>query len=190
MKNLFIATFLLIPTLSSAQALKIDLDRAALGPKLPYCLIDTIVKSDYTGKQLYSNALSFLTTPHDQLQVEVLQKDIELGEVTFKASSYKPVEEDFVSKKNKHEYATIKYKVFFTCRLILKDNKFKVLMSSLEYPSLPQFDMEGKFPVHPVYRDESNEVINSKQNNIANDLAINFIKEIASKINKKPENDF
>lgn len=184
MKKLLLI-LLLIPSVGLAQTFKPDYDTESTFTDQPAYLLDTVGVSSNTKQQLYSNVLNYLTKSFQDSRNVLEMKDIELGEVSF--SGTVPFEYvDTVSVKVKKE--TLKREterssfLTFKCKVYLKEGKFKIVLSRLKTPSF-YFSQDE---LQSTLRKEFYKI----NNKIAKETALGLLKDIAYKINKKPENDF
>ncbi|SDG32123.1 protein of unknown function [Pedobacter terrae] len=157
-----------IPFLSFSQTFKSDDSIESAYKDQPAHTLDTVVISSLTKQQLYSNTLNYLTTSFKDSRSVVEMKDSDLGEVSFNGV----IESDITN-------------LYFKCKVYNKDNKFKVVLSALEY-SKP---IEGLNLSKRQLR-IANKNFDPEQNKVARQIATSLIKDIAYRINKKPENDF
>lgn len=179
---------LCISSISMAQQLKPDENTLSTFKDQPAHLLDTVVISGYSKQQLYSNALNFITSSFKDSRSVVEMKDADLGEIAFKGNVSKAILVSTDTKKGKktitENYET-KLDLYFKCKIYCKDQKFKIVLSSLEYP-ISELAQDIKFTIRMP---KSGDPI-SERNTGASELALSLIKEISSQINKKPENDF
>lgn len=184
MKKIYFLLIAFAPIMGKAQTFKPDSNTKKIEQRLPYYLIDTVVQSALTKTQLYSNCLGYIANSFNDSRAVIELKDSDIGEIIFSGNTYRIVTENLSKKKNKVENVDFKMRLFFKCKLFLKDNKFKVIIFSLEYPFTELLDTGVNLPVQPSSPDEKD------NNKIARELAFDLIKDISGKINKKPENDF
>jgi len=157
-----------IPFISFSQTFKSDDSIESAYTDQPAHTLDTVIVSSLTKQQLYSNTLNYLTTSFKDSRSVIEMKDADLGEVSFNGV----IESDITN-------------LYFKCKVYNKDNKFKVVLSALEYDKpIPGLSLsKSQLRV-------ANKNFDPEQNKAARQLAISLIKDIAYRINKKPENDF
>ncbi|QXU42075.1 DUF4468 domain-containing protein [Pedobacter sp. D749] len=157
-----------IPFISFSQTFKSDDSVKSAYTDQPAHTLDTVVVSSLTKQQSYSNTLNYLTTSFEDSSSVIEMKDADLGEVSFNGV----IESDITN-------------LYFKCRVYNKDNKFKVVLSALGYDkSIPGLSLsKSQLRV-------ANKNFDPEQNKAARQMAVSLIKDIAYRINKKPENDF
>lgn len=180
---LLVLTALTISSSGYAQSLKLDLSKGD-----PLYEVDTVVTTTLNKSQIYSNTISYLTSSYTDSRNVVENKDLELGEISFRGSISVIVDDSLeVTKRNK------KYKIsnernvnlYFKCTVYIKDSKFKILLKDLEYAS--------PFPGLSLYKYKVRNTKNNsnlKDNNVASDITIDLIKYMSNQINKAPSNSF
>lgn len=176
MKKLTILFILGISTNLKAQTLKPDPTTTNPSYTRPYNLIDTVIDSKLTKQQLFSNAVNFSIGNRGS----IIYRTNDYTELDFKGSTAR----SFVNKDKTDN--GVRIELFYVAKLLFKDNRFKIVLSTLEYPyprSLTAFDPnvqnDIKFPVQlPGATDIE------KHNPEAISMCISLIKDIASKINQ------
>lgn len=157
-----------IPFISFSQTFKSDDSVKSTYTDQPAHTLDTVVVSSLTKQQSYSNTLNYLTTSFEDSRSVIEMKDADLGEVSFNGI----IESDITN-------------LYFKCRVYNKDNKFKVVLSALGHDKpIPGLSLsKSQLRV-------ANKNFDPEQNKAARQMAVSLIKDIAYRINKKPENDF
>jgi hypothetical protein len=185
-KLLFITIALTISMLStSAQSFKEDPNFVKQAPNAKGYMLDTVSASTLTIQQLYSNALSFLSNNFKDSRSVVESKDLELGEISFKGNMRAIMSINDTSRKGKittHQEPVI---LFFKSKIYLKNNKFKIVINSLERTLSAILSLDIKLPV-----DVYNVGLQSNEDKTTSNMALSLIKELSVYLNKKPENDF
>ena len=172
---------LLFPFVVCAQSLKTDTTK---GQANVHLLLDTVVQSNYSKSQLYSNAVSYIANSFKDSRAVVESKDAESGEIIFNGHCAKMFDVTTTDKKGKVKTNQAQATLFFKCKLYLKDNKFKAVLLSLEYPFGGYADTGVNYPLTLPVSNEYSYITGARE------LAYSLIKDIAAKINSKPENDF
>jgi hypothetical protein len=148
-------------------------------------MLDTVASSTLTKQQLYSNALNYISNSSKDIRNVVEMKDVELGEISYKGNTFTNISVSDTTKKGKitSHYETIR--LMFRCKIYLKDNKFKIVLNSLEKPFMAMLSGGITVPVDPYYKGPG-----AHEYKVASDLALSMIKQIAVELNKTPENEF
>jgi hypothetical protein len=183
MKLILLITIILLPYTIIAQTLKVDTAMISNKKSSTYLLLDTVVQSNLSKLQLYSNATSFLANSFKDSRVVIENKDSDLGEIIFSGSIGKRITEVIIDKKGRSSTHTNEANLLFKCKLYFKDNKFKVILSSLEYP-FSGYLTGVNFPLSLPKDKEEPYIIGARE------LAYTLIKDISKSINSKPLNDF
>lgn len=184
MKKLILILIAILPLLSVAQAFKPDHNTKSSFTDQPSYLIDTVITSKLSKSQLYSNALNYISSSFKDSRNVLEMKDMELGEVHF-LGSYSTIIVDsikhMVKKKPYYTYQNNELKLKFKCKIYVKDEKAKVVLSSLLYD---------------YYIDQNTSIRMGKKlegwrgNEVAVSLAVELLSRISNSINKKPDNEF
>lgn len=182
MKKTLLTLFTLIPLFVLGQSFKTDENTKSSYADKPAVLLDTVATSEYSKIQLYSNALNYLTSSFKDSRNVLEMKDADLGEIAFKGSVSNRTIKTTTTKKGKTESIEEITLIHFKCKIYVKDKKYKIVLSSLETSPL-SFSPDIKVTI-------VGEPNVSERNNRAQQVALNYIKDIAQQINKKPENDF
>jgi hypothetical protein len=182
MKKLLIVIAVLLCNSSYAQTFKLDSVIKSVDSKLPYYSIDTIVLSNYSKSDLFSNALRYIADSFKDSRNVVEVKDVDRGEIYFHGNVSKPFTNSYPDKKGKIKYLEEEAKLFFKCKIYLKDNKFKIVLSSLEYPFTSLLDTGVNMPLQPNY--------DKPECRATGELAMALIKNLSARVNSKPANDF
>lgn len=191
-KNVLAMLLLALVTTVHAQAFKVERTDLDGSDEIKYYLIDTVVASDLNKDQLYSNSLKMISGSFKDSRNVIESKDLDLGEIVYKGfigSKFVHKIEGKVDKKGrkgKDEFLEDEARLYFKCHLFLKDNKYKVVLTDLKMPITALFDTEST-RIHVVPVDEIKEYdLQSK----IHQMALSYIKSVASELNKKPMNDF
>lgn len=188
MKNLILLfiSFLFFALTSNAQTIKID-ENSKL-------YLDTVSTSDLSKEQLFSNAVGFVSDRFKNSQNAIEQNDLEQGELFFIGNisqSFENIIEGKVNKKGKKTEDSA-YRdgvtLHFKCRVYLKDNKYKVVLSNLEIPFSEVLNIGVRVPLSYPGVDEASSTGKGKL--VAIEIAERFIKDISKSLNKIPENVF
>lgn len=181
MKKLLIA-ILLLPVLAQAQTFKPDYDSKISAEISQPLLLDTVVISKLTKMQLYSNVLGYLSSTFIDSRNVIEMKDADLGEVAFKGTVAKFYPKETIDKKGIKTTEEDKVTLFFKCKIYVKDEKYKIVLSDLEYDALSFIKVRYnlKYPKE----------VNEQRNNIVVDTSLILINDIAYSLNKKPKSDF
>lgn len=184
-KELLTLLLLFLATLSYSQSFKEDPNFVKQAPNAKGYMLDTVSASALKKDQLYSNALAFLSNRFKDSRSIIESKDLDLGEISFKGNTQTTVSISDTTKKGKVSTYLETVKLFFKCKIYLKDQKFKIVLYSLEKPFTSLIASELKLPIDPFET-----VLMAKEHKAASDMALNVIKDLAASLNKKPENDF
>ncbi|MES2651281.1 MAG: DUF4468 domain-containing protein [Bacteroidota bacterium] len=160
---------LTLPLFTAAQTFRPDKDIESAYTDQSAHSLDTVVNSNLTKKEIYSNALRYLTSTFKDSRSVIEMKDFELGEIAFKGNM----------SNDKNVF------LYFKCRVYTKDSKFKIVLSSLEY-DLP---IEGMNLSKSQLR-IAGKNYDPKENIIARKMAINLITDMSKRINQKSESEF
>ncbi|WP_145859073.1 DUF4468 domain-containing protein [Pedobacter suwonensis] len=185
MKKL-IVILVFIPFIGLSQTFKPDYDTESTFTDQPAYLLDTVSVSLNTKQQLYSNVLSYLTKSFKDSRNVLEMKDFELGEVSFNGIVPFVYIDTVAVKTTKKE--TIKSAIernsflSFKCKIYVKEGKFKIVLSRLKTPSFYFSQDELQSTLRKEFYKPNNQV--------AKETALGLIRDIAYRINKKPENDF
>ncbi|QTE35990.1 hypothetical protein J3L18_23030 [Mucilaginibacter gossypii] len=179
----FLITFLFNCHFSDAQTFKVDPDTHTQGWTKSNYMIDTVVQSQYSKSQLYSNGIAYIANTFKDSKFVYDSKDSDSGEILFHGNIFKDTITSYVDKKGKTSYREVTFRLFFKCKFYFKDNRFKIILSSLEYPFSELFDLHQNIPLQPDGENRINNVV-------AKSLALGLIKDMSTKLNKKPDNDF
>ncbi|AMR32399.1 hypothetical protein A0256_13685 [Mucilaginibacter sp. PAMC 26640] len=188
MKLNLIATCILLFIVTSklrAQSFKEDPNFVKQAPNAKGYMLDTVSASNLSKDQLYSNALSFLSNSFKDSRNVIESKDLELGEISFKGNIRGVFTVSDTSKNGKitsHQEPVI---LFFKSNVYLKNNKFKIVVSSLERTFSAILSTSIKLPV-----DINRIGIQYDEDRVASNLALKLIKDFSAFLNNKPENDF
>lgn len=184
MKKLLLYLLVSLPLFSLAQKFKPDQNTKSTFTDQPSHLLDTVIESKLTQKQLYSNSLNYISTSFKDSRNVLEMKDIDLGEISF-IGTYSTIIVDSIAhllkKKTVYTYQNNELKLKFKCKIYVKDQKAKIVLSSLLYD---------------YYINKNTSIRIGKEleawngNRVASELALDLIKRIAGFINKKPDNDF
>lgn len=186
MKRIIIIVFCLIGfSLVHAQQFKV-IDNSVQ--------IDTISESVHNKSQLFSNALGFISSSFKNAKAVISIQDLELGEIVFTGNllgsfdKYYAAEFNKKGKKTSDEYfQQMPLKVTMTCHLYLKDNKFKIVIKNISAVNSLLLSI-GRGESYSV---SSNFHLSEDKETFSNaDLVKNFIINLATQLNRKPENDF
>jgi len=171
--------------IASAQEFKPDNNTVSAFKDQPAHLLDTVITSTLTKQQLYSNSLSYISSSFRNSKKSIESKDLELGELSFVGSAIVSVQdssEQKLKKKTVYVHTDRDLTLHFKCRIYVKNQKAKIVLSSLKYDYYISDDQSIR--IAPTRSDVF------KGNDVAATLAIDIIKDIASSLNKKPENEF
>ena len=166
-----------------AQSFKVDENTKSTYQDKPAFLLDTVVLSKYSKTQLYSNALNFVSTSFKDSRYVIEAKDSELGEIAFRGNVPKEYIKIIEGKRGKKDSIPEVGRLFFKCKIYLKDQKFKIVLYSLE-TTMSSLLPDIKFTVRDT------ESPDMQYNNVARISALELIKEMSAFVNRKPENDF
>ncbi|MEZ2337649.1 hypothetical protein AB6735_18530 [Mucilaginibacter sp. RCC_168] len=176
MKKITLLLILGISTHLKAQTLKPDPTTTNPSYTRPYNLIDTVISSKLTKQQLFSNAVNFSIGN----RCSIIYRTDDYTELDFRGSTAR----SFVGK-DKNDNG-VRIELFYVAKLLFKDNRFKIVLSTLEYPyprSLTPFGPELQTGVKfPVQLPGSTDI--EKHNPEAISMCISLIKDISSKINQ------
>lgn len=180
MKKLIFVAFLIIPLFCFSQKFKPDFDTNG------GVFLDTVADSKLTKQQLYSNTISFISKSFSDSKAVIETKDVELGEVAF--YGYVPfvyTDTTKLEKKKKtiETISTWEVKLYFKSRVYLKDQKYKVVLSSLEV-SLPTYP--GLTEVRLLLKESST----TESHIEGKKIALELIQSISAFLNRPPENEF
>lgn len=185
-KKLISFAVLLVSFSCYSQTFRPDAGTVSTSTVSPAQLLDTVVATTLTKKQVYSNALRYISTAFKDSRDVIEMKDPDLGEIIFAGNvkeNYLKISED---KKGKKSTFNDVVKLSFKGRIYIKDDRFKIVLSGLQYdftsllPGAPQMTV--------TYPKEFG--LYSGRNNAAVDAALKLIKDISLALNSKPENDF
>lgn len=163
---------------------KPDYDTQSAFKDQPAHLLDTVVTTNLTKQQLYSNALDYVAKSFENSRAVIEMKDLELGEVLFVGrlkTTYLDTLEQVVKKKATTTVFERESFVEFKCKIYAKDEKFKIVLFSLKSPML-YFAKDILFTLRNEYYKPYNEA--------AKTTALSYIKETAAFLNRKPVSDF
>jgi hypothetical protein len=183
MKITYLLTFFLFPYTVFAQTLKVDTTVTNKKANTTYLSLDTVVQSNLSKLQLYSNAISYLASNFKDSRVVIENKNPDLGEIIFSGSVGGQTNTVTIDKKGRSTTHTNEAHLLFKCKLYFKDNKFKVILSSLEYP-FSGYLTGVNFPLNVPKENEEPYI------KVARELAYTLIKDISKSLNSKPLNDF
>jgi hypothetical protein len=183
---LFTALTILSVATVSAQSFKEDPNFVKQAPNAKGYMLDTVATSALSKTQLYSNTMAFIANYFKDSRNVIENKDLELGEITFKGNTFTNIAVSDTSKKGKitTHYETVR--LFFKCKVYLKDQKFKIILQNLEKPAFAILATGVNLPVDPY---EKIGMLANEQR-AASGLALLVIKDLALALNKKPENEF
>lgn len=186
MKKLIVSVLFLMPVLAFAQSFKPDNDTKSAFNDVPAYLIDTVVNSKLTKKQLYSNALNYLTKSFKDSRNVVEMKDADLGELAFSGNVPFYYSDTTVTNRKKKgaltEVKQVSSFLVFKCKVYVKDERFKIVLSHLKTPAF-YFEQDK---LQLTLRNEYYKANNQS----ARETALALIKHIASFLNRTPENEF
>lgn len=158
--------------------------KADLSDASATCKIDTVVTSELTKLQLYSNALNFIAKNFKNSNNVIQSKDLELGEIIVKGNIVTYIKDVKATKKSKgYRYDSIisPLRVHFNANVYTRDNKYKIDISSLKY------DVAGLDIQMPVYIESKADIT---EDIAARAIIKEFIIEFARGVGQKPLNDF
>jgi hypothetical protein len=179
MKYVLTVAFLLTCALAFGQTFKEDPTYLKQAPNAKGYMIDTVVISTYNKKQLFSNALSYLSNTYKDSRFVIESQDMELGEIAFTGSAKAFSIHRDTTKKGKittHQWPIV---LNYKCKVYVKDQKYKILMNNLELqkaPGLGSTSLDVK--------------LNDTDSSAASRLALDILKDVATYMNRKPDNDF
>lgn len=182
MKKLTFYLLFLVSGIANAQTFKPDENFKSTYNNDSAYQIDSVIVSAYTKQQLYSNAMGYITQSFKDSRSVIEMKDADLGEIAFRGNVSRRVNKVIVDKKGKKTDVVENVYLFFKCRIYVKDNKYKIVLSALEYPMSEILGLDLRFTVS--LKNES------ENNTVAKDIALNLIRDMSDRINKKPESDF
>jgi len=167
-----------------AQSFKEDPNFVKEAPNAKGYMLDTVAVSSLSKQQLYSNAMSFLTNSFKDSRSVIESKDLETGEISFSGNTGKSITVSDTTKKGKISSHLETVNLYFKCKVYLKDQKFKIIINSLEKPFTALMPGGPRLPIdiHASFQQNENEA--------AMDLAMGLIKSLAASLNRKPESDF
>lgn len=174
---------MLAPLGMMAQSFKVDENTKSTYQDKPAFMLDTVVISKYNKTQLYSNALNFVSTSFKDSRYVIENKDSELGEIAIRGNVPKEYIKVIEGKRGNKDSITEVSRLFFKCKIYLKDEKFKIVLYSLE-TTMSSLLPDIKFTVRDT------ESPDMEYNNVARKSALDLIKEMSAFVNRKPENDF
>lgn len=181
MKKLILLSIIaLVPLFSKGQTFKPDNEMKSSFTDVPAYLLDTVSVSKLKKEQLYSNALNYVTKSFADSRAVLEMKDLSLGEVAFKGTISTSFT-DTVKTKKKTEVLKEVINLHFKCKIYVKDEKFKIVLSSLEIPMtslLPNSLWTLRKEDYQPY------------NKAGKQAALLLIKSIADFMNRTPENEF
>ena len=181
-KNLLTLLLIISSGIAFGQTFKEDPSFVKQAPNAKGYMVDTIAESKFTKQQLYSNAMAFLTNNFKDIRSVVESKDLDLGEISFKGSAITSVMKSDTTKKGKISTSKWKIPVYFKCKIYVKDQKFKIVLNSLDVGMM--VGLSGA-PLDPYSTG-----VFSQENIAASEAVLDLIKNIAVSINKKSESDF
>lgn len=156
--------------------------------------IDTISESVYNKTQLFSNALGFISSSFKNTKAVISIQDLELGEIVFTGNllgsfdKYYAAEFDKKGKKTSDEYLQqMPLKVTITCHLYLKDNKFKIVIKNICAVNSVLLSYGGG---ESLLVSNNFHLSEDKETSSKASLVKRFIIDLATQLNRKPENDF
>jgi len=185
MKKTLLTLITLLPLITFAQNFKDDPNYVKQAVNDKGYMLDTVGVSTLTKSQLFSNALSFLTNNFKDSRSVIESKDLELGEISFKGNTFKNIQVSDTSKKGKIANRWETVRLHFKCKIYLKDQKFKIVLNSLQKPFSEMIASDTLLPIDPYANG-----IFSNSDKAASELALDLIKNIAKYLNTKPENEF
>jgi hypothetical protein len=172
-------TFLLTWIFSFGQTFKEDPTYLKQAPNAKGYMLDTVVVSNFDKKQLYSNALSYLSNTYKDSRFVIESQDLELGEIAFTGSAKAVSIHRDTTKKGKITTYQWPIVLNYKCKVYVKDQKYKIVMNNLELqkaPGLCSTSVDVK--------------LNDPDEKPASHLAVDILKDVATYMNRKPENDF
>lgn len=95
--------------------------------------LDTIVESEFKKEFLYSNALGWLSSSFKDSRKVIENKDSDLGEITFKGSTLGYIDVEIKKTKKKSTQVPTTVRLHFSGKIIVKDNKFRIIFNNLTY---------------------------------------------------------
>lgn len=186
MKSTILLIFaIIISSTVFAQSFKVDPETQSMYANRPAYMIDTVVTSSLSKKQLYSNGISFIAATFPDSRDVIQVKDLELGEILFNGIISKKYL-DTVDIKTKLITRELTGNLHFKCKLYLKDGKYKIILYGLETSKSNFPEIQYTLDV-PKYSGSKKE---DKYNIVGRELSISFINDLSIALNKKPDNDF
>lgn len=183
MKNCILFFLLSLPIISLGQSFKPDPDVKSSYLNEPAYLLDTVAESKLSKQQLYSNGLNFLSKSFSDSRAVLEMKDPDLGEISFKGTVKVNYTDTLKSEKKKkvvNEVYTDWVDLRFKCKIYVKDERFKIVLSSLEAPMHSLIDVPMTLSLQ-----------NERGSNVAAlQEARNLIVRITEFMNRPPENEF
>lgn len=184
MKKLILILYMSLPLIGYGQVFKPDLDMKSSYKNEPAYMLDTVADSKLTKQQLYSNALNYVSKSFSDSRAVIEMKDADLGEISFKGLVPAPYVDTLRTEKRKkviENVITDEIDLHFKCKIYVKDQKYKVVLSSLEAP------MNSLFADIPMTLSMEND---RPANEAAKEAAMNLILSISEFLNRTPENEF
>lgn len=167
-------------SLSFGQNFKTDEGRFTKSNKQLY-LMDTIVETTNSKAVLYQNSLKWISKKYKNSKINVISKDENLGEINLNIRYYEDVTVNNLIKGDKTKTKNVPVGYETNCKIILKDNKYKIIVSDLYY----NYGARGN--VNPLDLDMS---INKESKLTGIRFNKELLNDISKSLNKKLENDF
>ncbi|MBS4063030.1 MAG: DUF4468 domain-containing protein [Chitinophagaceae bacterium] len=174
---------LMLPIGVFGQSFKPDPDTRSSYKNEPAYLLDTVAESRLTKQQLFSNAMNYVTKSFKDSRAVLEMENLELGEIAFNGQVPIIFTDTIRTEKKKkvvEEIYSDRVDMRFKCKIYVKDQKFKIVLYSMEVPMSSLLDVALGLSM------ESERTANQEAKMIAMDMIIGM----TSFINRPPANEF
>lgn len=142
-------------------------------------ILDSVGNTNNSKKEIFSNAIGFVSSYFKKSKAVIDVRDLELGELVFSGSLLG----EYIDSNDEDR----PMKIDFTCHIYIKDKKYKVVMKQLKRVNsiLYKYGPSDSFPFH-----EGALTSKDKDDIYSLSLIKNFVTELSKRLNKTPDNDF